>query len=133
VEGRTVILLSDSWWSDPGWIGVLIGILAIIVTVITSIVISQKQRMRKEITFGIISATPVLSVNEEVKSKVLVFYDGKPIRDMLLIVLRLWNSGNVSVLPTDYVETITFDFGTGAEILVVTLYRSDRKPGRQQF
>jgi hypothetical protein len=50
-----MVLLSQAWWNDPGWlIGILIGILAIVI----AIVIYFKQRARKQITYLVLSEMP---------------------------------------------------------------------------
>src|SRR2546425_10907232 len=96
---------------DPVWqfIAVIIALIAIIVTL--------TQRYRKEIVYDIISDTPILSIKEEVKNRVKVLFDDKPMTNARLIILRIWNSGNVPIIPSDYIEPITLNFGADAEIL----------------
>lgn len=117
------MLLSDVAWNDPAWIGIYVGIIAIVVGGIVSFAIywRQKDQNRKEITYSVISATSILSVHEEIKGKIEVLYDGKPVDNVRLIILGIWNSGNIPILPSDYLEPIRLDFGKETEILDVQI------------
>jgi hypothetical protein len=42
----------------------------------------------------------------------ILFY-GKLNKDMGLLVLKIWNSGNIAVKPEDYFEAIKFEFEGG--------------------
>jgi hypothetical protein len=58
---------------DPVW--QFIGVLAALVTIF----IALRQRNQKEIVYDIISDTPILSIKEEVKNRVKVLFDDKPV------------------------------------------------------
>ncbi len=67
--------------SNPLWqftINATIGVLTIIVT----IMIYRKQLSRKSITYYVIADTPVLSLKDEVKGRVQISFDNKPVRDI---------------------------------------------------
>jgi hypothetical protein len=100
---------------DPLWqfIGVILAVLAIGV----SILIYLLQRNRKSLSYEIISNTSLLTVNEKVEGKLQILYEGTPISDAQLIVIRVLNSGNVPILETDYKLPLQFVFGKGAKIL----------------
>jgi hypothetical protein len=73
---------------DPIWqfIGVIVGFITIIVT----IVLSQRQQNRKEISYQVISDAFIISIDKEVKDRVKILFDDRPVKDMSLLILRLW-------------------------------------------
>jgi hypothetical protein len=56
-------------------------------------------------------------VQEEVKGRVQITFDGKPVHDVRMVILHLLNTGNVPIEESDYVHPIGFTFGEGANIL----------------
>ena len=104
--------------SSPAW-----AVIAAIATVVT-IFISIRQHQRKAISYKVISDTPLLSLKEEVRSRVQVLFDAKPVGNTRLVVLKILNSGNVPILSTDYDDPIKIGFGDNAEILDAELLES---------
>ena len=110
---------------DPIWqfIAVILALAAILI----SIFLYQKQRRRKALSYEIISRTPLLSMEEEVKGKLQILFDKKPVQQVHLIVVRIVNSGNLPILSPDYERPIGFSFGEKGKILtteVVETYPS---------
>ena len=106
------------WFRDPIWqfVGAVIGIVAIIITYF----VFKRQQKMKSIVYEIISTTPLLSVKGEMKNKMQVFYAQKTIEsNMNLLILKIHNSGNEPVLPTDFEKPITIEFEETTEILEV--------------
>src|SRR5437868_10774181 len=94
-----------------------VGVITSLIAIGFSILFYLKQRRIKSISYEVISNVPVVSVEEEVKDKIQVLFNGKRIDDARLVVLRLWNSGNAPILSADFDRPIKFDFGEKAEIL----------------
>lgn len=97
-------------------VNVIVALLVGITAVITSVAIFRLQHNRKEVTYGIISDTAILSINKEIRGKVEIRFAGKVVSDMRLTILKIWNSGNVPIVPSDYIEPLSFVF-KGGEIL----------------
>lgn len=118
-EARALMFefLSDSMWQF------LIGALIAIVTIIVSIAIYFKQRNRKRLSYEILSNTALLSVEEEVKNEIQLSYKGKAIEGVKLVVLRIFNSGNVPVVSTDYEKPISIEFGTETRVLTAEVIK----------
>src|SRR5437762_7026078 len=98
-----------------------LGFLIIIGTLASLGVTYQKLRKSKHLTYQVVSNTLLLSVEEkeELKGRIQVLLDNKPVGDVRLVVLRIWNSGNLSIKSEDYKEPVVIDFGMLAEILEV--------------
>src|SRR2546426_12256830 len=69
-----------------------------------------KQRSRKEISYELISNAPIANIVSAVKERVEVLLDGKPAKDVRLLVFDVWNSGNIEVRRDDLDEQISFQF-----------------------
>lgn len=103
--------------TNPAWLAVFVGILAVFVPTIISIWFYFKQRSRKEISYQIISDISLFNINEDFKDKLQILVDGKPLSDIHAVLLRIWNSGNVPIPPHDYIDPITFILGDKTEVL----------------
>ncbi len=116
-------VISDVPWHDPAWIAVYVAILAILIALVSTIVVYLKQRNRKEISFGVVSATPLFSIRPEAKGIVQVLYNGNPVSNVRLVILKILNSGNQEIEIDDYVKNkgIKFDCGASSEILDVQI------------
>lgn len=99
-------LLRDGLWQS---IGALLALLAII----ASFWIYRLQRQRKELAFGTVSTRRLLTVADEVSTRVTVQLDGRSVRDLHLIVFGLKNSGTVSVRSEDFERPVRIAFTSG--------------------
>jgi hypothetical protein len=102
--------------SNPLWqfiINATIAILAIIIPVL----IYRKKQNQRGITYQVISNTSILNFKEDIKGRVQVLFDNKPVGDVRLVILKIWNSGNIPILPNEHIDPLKFDFGKNVEIL----------------
>jgi hypothetical protein len=113
-------ILRDPFWN---FLGVVVGILVGIIT----IGLYFMQRQKKAISFEILSDNALLSVRNEIKSKLQVLYDGKAVKQVYLTLIRIFNSGNVPIQPSDYLQPIEMCFGNNAQILSAEVIESDPK------
>jgi hypothetical protein len=60
------------------------------------------------------------------KDRLQIVYDGKPIENPHLVVMRFVNSGNIPITPNEFQSDIELSFGQSAEILTVQI--EDRHP-----
>lgn len=101
-------------WHDPLFLtilGIAATLLAGIIGAIVAYWIYRRQRSKKEITYQVISDAPIANINKEVKDRVKILFDGNPVEDINLLVLKVWNPGRVAVKRDDFDEPITFEFG----------------------
>lgn len=71
------------------------------------------QRQTKELAFGIVSSRRLLSVADEVSSRVTVQLDGKAVTNLHLLVYGLKNSGHRAVAPSDFERPLSISFSEG--------------------
>lgn len=108
--------------SDPSYqflIGVIIALLAIIV----SVVIYYKQKSSKKLSFKIVSNTSILTYEERVKNELQLSYKAKKVEDVRLILLRIFNSGNVPITSEDYEKPISVEFNGSTQVLTAEVIR----------
>jgi hypothetical protein len=110
---------------DPLWnfVATLVGSVSLLVTIFLSV----KQRQRKALSYEILSDESLLSVKNEIKGKLQILYEGKAVQQMRLIVLRIFNSGNVPIQISDYEQSTQLCFGKNAQILSAEVVGVDPK------
>jgi hypothetical protein len=106
-------------WHDPlflGILGVVSTILAGLLGVGITYYVYRRQRRKKELTYQIVSDAPIADIDPSISSRVKLSLDGKPVENVSLVVLKLWNSGNAAVKREDYDEPVTFEFNGRAMV-----------------
>ena len=100
---------------DPIWqfVGVIIAFVALVLTIL----LFRMQARRKEILWDINSNISISSFSISDKLKRTIVFGEEPLDDVSLIILGIWNSGNVEILPNDFIFPIRFDFGKDAKVL----------------
>lgn len=69
-----------------------------------------KQRQKKSLSYTIVSDAPLLSVDEEIADHVEIKYHKTPVKNLRVIIIKIWNSGNQPIRSSDYEEMIHFPF-----------------------
>jgi hypothetical protein len=99
----------NDWITNPVisvWIGIaslVIGIVAIIISVFTGYWFYHKSKPLKRITYDIMSDTPVVSIGRQVgRGKIKIEYEhnsghSEEISDARLLTLKIWNTGNTDI------------------------------------
>ncbi len=106
-----------SFLQDPVWISICISSLSVIIPLITAIIIYRKSQLRKGIAYQVISNVPLFNSAAGFSSSVQILVHGTPLNDANVLVLKIWNSGNAPILPGEFIDPFTFNFGTGATVI----------------
>lgn len=93
------------------------AVLSVIAIVIAIIGIYLRERRRKGFSYNIESANPVVSVEERVADRVIIYFDNERVGNVHLIAIDIWNSGNQTILEADFNRAVSFNFGEDAIIL----------------
>ena len=104
---------------DPIWqsIGAIIGAIFGVAALLLTIVLYRNQRQKKAFTYQIIANTQLLTVSQEIRGRVKILLDDKPVKDVGYVQIRLANSGNVPILATDFVDAVHIAFDKASELL----------------
>lgn len=72
---------------------------------------------RKALSYNISSQTPLLNIQEKDKWDIQILFNKKPVQDVHLIEIDVFNSGYQEIRPGDYERPISFNFGENTQIL----------------
>ncbi len=98
---------------DPLWqfiVTVSLAVLAILATVVVTVVVYLRQRQRKALEYQIVAVSPLVSVADEVKGKLQILFEGSPIQNAHLIVVKFVNTGNTPITESDFVAPLSLVF-----------------------
>ena len=107
---------------EPVYLGLIIGALCLLTSVLVPVVIYLKERSKKEISYIVFDDMPLLNIKEEVKENFEVSYMGIPVQDATLLSVRVWNSGNVPIEEADFIDPIKLDFGKDATVIFFHIF-----------
>lgn len=100
---------------DPMW--QFLGVIAAIIIGFVSIFLYLRDRNCKALSYKIVSNTSLVDVKEEIKEKLKIFYDEKPVLQLYLSLIRIVNSGNVPILVSDFTCPVTLTFAEKVQIV----------------
>lgn len=100
--------------SHPIW--QFLSVILAVSSIIFSFWVYWRQRQIKELVFGPISSRRLLSISDELSSRVKVELDGKPVSNLHLLVYALKNSGHRAILPTDFQNELNISFEKGTVV-----------------
>lgn len=93
---------------DPAW--QFASIILAAIAVAASFWIYWLQRKTKELAFGVISTRRLLTIADEVSSRIKVELDGREIKDLHLTIYGLKNSGGLAVPASDFARALSLQF-----------------------
>ena len=97
-----------------------------LIVIIVMVYIYWLERRCKELSYDIISNTPLFDVHEEIEGRLQVILDGKTVEDVIYLVLvEIVNSGNIPIKTTDYESLISLNFGENAQIFTAEVYKTN--------
>lgn len=94
---------------DPVWqfIGAAIGLAALILAGVAL----RKQFQRTALSYQRIATTPLLSVQDELKGKLEIRYDGRTVEQVHLVLIKIMNNGDLPIRATDFEQPLALGFG----------------------
>jgi|GEM_PF-2312731 len=117
-----MLSVNHTFFSGQAW-----DIVARTVTAITSVVVCIRsvlwffgERERKCLKCDIVK-TPVLRDHKDVDRKLSILFNGRPVQDVGVVNVRLWNSGNRPIAPEDYNQAVRIYCSGNVQILTFKL------------
>lgn len=96
-----------------------------ILTVVIGLIAYLRQRQRKILSYQFVSIIPLLSVKDEVKGDLDIFYRGKKIQQLHLILCKIINGGNVPIKEEDYKQPVVFSFNEKTHVLTAEIVQTN--------
>ena len=94
-----------------------ISIISVIGALIVPILIYRWQKKVKSLTYSIVETTELFNINDEIRDKLKILYEEKPVESLHLIVLKIRNKGNIPIDETDFKSNLVFEFNEEAVIV----------------
>jgi hypothetical protein len=104
--------LRDSIWQ---FISAILGLIAIILTVL----VFTWQRPIRQLRIVEVSNVALISVNPDLAGDIKVYFKDRLIQSAFSIDLRLENTGNQSIVESDYSKPLVISFPPSVEILAI--------------
>lgn len=99
---------------DPMW--QFIGASFTIIAVIFAAIFFKMQHQHKALSYKILSYTPLV-IRDVIGEKLQIVFEGKPVEDVYLSIIKIYNSGNTPIVYNDYERPINLYFGENSQIL----------------
>jgi hypothetical protein len=99
--------------TDPDWLAAIAAIISIIIVVI----VYFAGKAKKSLSYEVLSENPLISIDNEIKGKLQILLDGKPIENVHLLLIRIINDGKVPITANDYERPVTLKFSKSSNIL----------------
>jgi len=109
---------------DPVW-----QFVGVVLAIGVPVAIYQLQKQSKRFAYEIIARTTLLTVREELESKVQVLYDGSPVQSLTVFLVRVWNAGSEPIKSIDFERPLSFSAAAPAQILTRNLSMTMRHLG----
>lgn len=117
-------LIAKTNWS---FFEVIVGSVGIIISVLVAYHIFFRERRRKSLSYQILTETQLISVHKEAKERISILFDGKPAKDVSLLIFKLINDGNISISSSDFEVPLTFNFKETVEIISAEVTETSEK------
>ncbi len=100
---------------DPIWqfVGVVLSAIAIFI----SIVLRPSAKDKKSLTLIMLANVPVFHSLQSIRDELIVTYKGTQARNLNFIQFVIRNSGQLPILPSDFIEPITVHLSESAKII----------------
>ena len=88
-----------------------------VIAVILTVIIYFLTRKKKVLSYEVLSESSLVSVHDEIKPKLQISYDGNPVENVHLLLLKFINSGNVPITKADFERPITLRLKENSTVL----------------
>jgi len=103
-------ILRDAIWQ---FIGAILGLVGTVV----SVILAFRLQPRKSLSCSIIHRSKLVSIKREVEHKLRVYYEGKAVQNLSLVVIRIQNTGNQPIVANDFVEPVEIALESTVDII----------------
>lgn len=108
---------------DPMW--QFFGVIFVVIGIISSTIFNWIQRKKSALSWKIVSNTPLVRINSEVRGNLQVLFDGNPVKEIQLIIIKIINTGNVPIKSGDYERPLHLNFDENAQILTAEVIETN--------
>ncbi|HMG15205.1 MAG TPA: hypothetical protein VK590_07160 [Saprospiraceae bacterium] len=107
------------------WGDYIVGIPAIVISVILTIYFYSRQKKYKKLAYETIVNYKLFEVVPNIKDKIIITYDGKITTNLRLISIKIINIGRLPLLKTDFDKDIHILFDKMATLIDVDIIKKN--------
>jgi phosphate transport system substrate-binding protein len=105
------------WWAAHGE-AVITLIVGAVIGAFVNWVFFRKSEKPKRLSWEVMSRNAIISADAEERRRLEVLYDGDPVDDPNIILVRLGNTGKREILEADFPDPIRLDFGAASVLTI---------------
>lgn len=105
----------------------LLAPLATVCAILVSVLLWRLNQRTKSLTWEILWRNPLLNVRGAARRKLEVYYEGKPVGDAELVILRIWNNGHIPVNAAEFLSGLVIKLNPNAEVIAAGI--TETTPG----
>ena len=109
--------LKENFWQ-------IIGMVLAIIAIFATYNVFFLSKTDKQLQIVVDSTLPLIDVKPEAASDIQVLYKGQPINNLVLMQVRVENSGNQPIVEDDFSRAISFSFPNNTVIADASIYSS---------
>jgi len=94
------------------------------ISICVAVVLYLRQRQHKCLSYEILTYEPLLSREEETKGKIEIRFKNTIVESVHLLLLRIFNSGNIAVVPDDFKSPLQVHLGENVSVLAADVAES---------
>lgn len=99
----------------------LLAPLATICAILVSILLWRLNQKNKSLTFEVLWRNPLVNVRGAARRKLDVRYEGKPVDDADLVLIKIWNNGHLPINASEFLSGLCVNMNPAAEIISATI------------
>jgi len=113
-----------AWWAAHSE-AVITLIVGAAIGAFVNWVFFRKAEKPKRLNWEVMSRNAIISADTEERGRLKVLYDGNPVNDPNIVIVRLGNTGKREILEADFPDPIRVDFGGASVLTIQDIDRSD--------
>jgi len=106
------------------FIPIALTVVGTLSSITVSFIIFYLSRNKKRLSYEKLSISPLLDSGPN-KQDLQVLYKNKPVNEAKSVVLKIWNSGTVSIKEEDFVDNLVISFDKDIEVLGANIYETN--------
>lgn len=105
----------------------LLAPMATVMAIIVSVLLWRLNQKNKSLTYEVLWRNPLVNVRGAARRKLDVRYEGKPVEDADLVLIKIWNNGHLPINTSEFLSGLYINMNPAAEIISATI--TETAPG----
>lgn len=84
----------------------------------------NRSKPNKELQISVDAIIPLVDISPEAVDDITILYKGQPVKNVMLVQVKITNTGNQPITESDYVDPVSFTIASPSEIIDVSIINS---------